>query len=174
MIHKATDLISKTFDDYDVKYRIVEAGDASVVEAGFVIDAGPAVVVRFISKDDDNDVAVRVFDLINHIPLSKKYAMMEACNTLSAKVRFYKFFLNRDNGINVEADLPEQTSDECVGECCFELFARIMSILTNEYHILAETLYGSKSQPSHKPLEILQALKELRDTPIIVGDEDTH
>ena len=35
MINKATELISATFDERDVKYKIDEVGDMSVVEAGF-------------------------------------------------------------------------------------------------------------------------------------------
>lgn len=173
MMYKATELIAKTFDDRGVKYRVTEVGDASLAEAGFAIDAGPDVVVRFISKDDDNDVAVRVFGLIHHIPASKKLAMMEACNVLSEKVRFFKFYLNSDSNVNVEADLPVQTDDECVGECCFELFVRIMSILNNEYHNLAEALYGNKTEDKNKPLKILQALKELRDTPFVLNNEES-
>ena len=173
MMYKATELIAQTFDNHGIKYRVVDAGEASIVEAGFVIDARPDVIVRFISKDDDNDVAIRVFGLVHHIPSSKKLAMMEACNRLNTKIRFLKFYLNSDSDINVDADLPVQTDDQCVGECCFELFIRIMSILNNEYHVLAEALYGNTTEDEDKPLQILRALKELRDTPIVLKDEES-
>lgn len=41
MIHKATELITKTFDEHSVKYRVTEVGEASMVEAGFEVEAGP-------------------------------------------------------------------------------------------------------------------------------------
>ena len=72
MIHKATELIVKTFDEHDVKYRVTEVADASMVEAGFEVEAGPEVVVRYISNDEDNDVAVRIYGLMHKIPSAKR------------------------------------------------------------------------------------------------------
>lgn len=171
MIHKATELITKTFDEHSVKYRVTEVGEASMVEAGFEVEAGPEVVVRYISNDEDNDVAVRIFGLMHRIPSSKRVDVMEACNTLSAKIRFFKFYLDSNSNVNVEADLPVRTDDECVGECCFELFVRIMSILENEYHILAEALYGSPTTSKREPIEMLRILQELRDKPLVVNGD---
>ena len=170
MIHKATDLITNTFDAHDVKYRVVEIGDASIVEAGFEVEAGPEVIVRFISNDEDNDVAVRIFGLMHRIPTSKRAEVMEACNTLTAKIRFFKFYLDSSANVNVEADLPVRTDDECLGECCFELFVRIMSILENEYHVLAEALYGVPPE-KREPIELLRILQDLREKPLVVNGD---
>lgn len=152
MIHKATELIVKTFDEHDVKYRVTEVADASMVEAGFEVEAGPEVIVRYISNDEDNDVAVRIYGLMHRIPLAKRADVMEACNTLSARIRFFKFYLDDSSNVNVEADLPVRTDDDCLGECCFELFVRIMSILNNEYQILAEALYGAPAASKKEPI----------------------
>ena len=171
MIHKATKLIINSFDEHSVKYRVTEVGDASMVEAAFEVEAGPEVVVRYISNDEDNDVAVRIFGLIHRIPAAKRIDVMEACNTLSAKIRFFKFYLDSNSNVNVEADLPVRTGDECVGECCFELFLRIMSILDNEYHILAEALYGAPNTSKREPMEMLRILRELHDKPLVVNGE---
>lgn len=166
MIHKATNLITEVFDDHDIKYRVVETGDASVVEAGFSVTAGPQIIARFISNDEDNDVAVRVFSLICKVPEERRAAVLEACNTLSGKIRFFKFYLNADNDVNMEADLPVRTDDGCVGECCFELFIRIMSILDAEFHVLAEALYNGANTRENKSGELLRLLSELRDKPL--------
>ena len=171
MIHRATERITKTFDERGVKYRVTEVDDASMVEAGFEVEAGPDVVVRYISNDEDNDVAVRIFGLMHKIPAAKRMDVMEACNTLSEKIRFFKFYLDSSSNVNVEADLPVSTDDECVGECCFELFVRIMSILENEYHILAEALYGTPTTGKREPLEMLRILRELRDKPLVVNGD---
>lgn len=173
MIYNATNLISETFDTYDVKYRISEIGDASVVEAGFVIEAGPEVIVRFISKDNDNDVAVRVFGLVHKVPASKRTDIMEVCNALCAEVRYLKFYVDPMGNVNVEADLPIRTNDDCLGECCFELFIRMMHILEGEYHRFADVLYANGKNNASSPLELLRALQELRDTPIIMKNGET-
>jgi len=172
MIHQATNLIAETFDRRDVKYRINEAGDSSVVEAGFEVAAGPQVIVRFISNDEDNDVAVRIFGLICRIPESRRTAALEACNRLTGKVRFFKFYLNDEAGVNVEADLPVRTDDGCVGECCFELFVRIMSILDNEFYILTDALYAAPGEQRREPNALLQLLSELRNKPLTVRDNE--
>ena len=171
MIHRATELIIKTFDEHSVKYRVTEVGDASMVEAGFEVEAGPEVVVRYISNDEDNDVAVRIFGLLHKIPLAKRAAVMEACNTLSAKIRFFKFYLDSNSNVNAEADLPVRTDDDCLGECCFELFVRIMSILDNEYHILAEALYCAPTASRKEPAEMLRILQDLRDKPLVLNGD---
>ena len=173
MIHKATELIINTFDEHSVKYRVTEVGDASMVEAGFEVEAGPEVIVRYISNDEDNDVAVRIFGLMHKIPSAKRVDVMEACNTLSAKIRFFKFYLDSNSNVNVEADLPVRTDDECVGECCFELFVRIMSILENEYHILVESLYRSPANGKSQPFELLRMLSSLQEKPIVINEEET-
>lgn len=171
MIYKASNLIAEAFDTHDIKYRIVEVGEASIVEAAFSVDAGPQVVARFISKDDDNDVAVRVFRLICKVPEEKRAAMLEACNKLSREIRFYKFYLDAENIVNVEADLPVRTDDCCVGECCVELFVRIMKILNDEYHVLAQALYADPIPRERKPDDLLRLLSELRDKPITAKSE---
>lgn len=169
MIRKATELIIQAFDEHEVKYRVTEVADASVVEAGFEVEAGPEAIVRFISNNEDNDVAVRIFGLMHRIPSAKRTEVLEACNTLSAKIRFFKFCLDADSSVNVEADLPINTADECVGECCFELFVRIMNVLDNEFHILAEALYGAPAASRPEPIEMLRLLQELRDKPLVVS-----
>lgn len=170
MIYDATNLIAETFDTYDVKYRISEIGDASVVEAGFEIEAGPEVIIRFISKDNDNDVAVRVYGLVHRVPSSKRMDIMEVCNALCAEVRYLKFYIDPVGNVNVEADLPIRTNDDCLGECCFELFVRMMHILEGEYHRFADVLYANGKKTVSSPLELLRALQELRETPIVTNN----
>ena len=173
MIYNATHLIAETFDSYDVKYRISEIGDASMVEAGFTIEAGPNVVVRFISNDDDNDVAVRVYGLVHRVPASKRIDIMEVCNALSAGIRYLKFYIDPEGNVNVEADLPVRTNDDCLGECCFEMFVRMMHVLEGEYHRFQVALYADEKNAANSPLEILRALRELRENPIVIQNGET-
>ena len=78
---------------------------------------------------------------------------------------------DKDGNLSGQADLPAKTSEDCVGECCFELFLRIMSILDNEYHILAEALYGAPITSKREPMEMLRILRELHDKPLVVNGE---
>lgn len=172
MIYKATNLIIEAFDEHGIKYDVVERADASIVEAAFSVDAGPQVIVRYISRDDDNDVAIRVFGLICKIPEEKRMPVLEACNTLNGKLRFVKFYLDRDSSVNVEADLPVRIEDSCVGECCFELFVRIMQILDGEFHVLAEALYLGTDARVRENDALMRLLGELKDRPIPITDED--
>lgn len=170
MVFKATNLISEAFDAHGIKYRIVELDDTSVVEAAFCVESGPQVITRFISRDNDNDVAVRIFGLVCRVSELKRAAVMEACNTLCRKIRFFKFYLDSENSVNVEADLPMNVDDGCVGECCFELFVRIMKILDTEFQTIAQALYA---EPAHErdAGELLHLLQELRDKPIITDSD---
>ena len=170
MIYNSTRLIAAAFDEHDVKYRIEEIGDSSVIEAGFIVEAGPSVIARFISKGDTNDVAIRVFGLIGKIPDAKRVQVLEACNRLSSTIRFYKFYLDGDSSVNVEADLPLSVDDSCLGECCFELFARLMHILDGEFHVLAEALYGGLAEKREESGKLLRLLGELRGKPLKVPD----
>ncbi|MBQ6365191.1 MAG: YbjN domain-containing protein [Oscillospiraceae bacterium] len=172
MIYKATNLIMETFDLHNVKYRVNETEDASVVEAGFIIEAGPQATVHFISTSENNDVTIRIFGLIYQIPADRRGEILDACNTLNAKYRFIKFFLDTDSNVNVQADLPVRTDDECLGECCFELFARIMHMLRDDYHVLAEALYRVPCSEKKDSAEFLKALLNLKEKPLIVGNED--
>ena len=165
MMNKATDLIREEFDRCGIKYGVTELDEASVIEAGFSIDAGPFVTVRFISRNEGNDVAVRVFELIHKVPEAKQNAVRAACTELNDKMRFLKFYLDRDNSVVASYDLPLRVGDESVGPCCVELFVRCMQILDAEYHILAEAVYSPESAKPD-PLALLNALLAMRDRPL--------
>ena len=175
MIYKATNLIAETFDEKDVKYHIEEKEDFSVVEAGFEVEAGPALLVRFISKDDDSDVAIRVFGVVHKIPEAKKEAILQVCNSLNKDIRFVKFLLADDGSVNLEADLPISVEESCVGECCFEYLVRIMSILDHEYHRFMEVLYSSANPSRTNTLDFIKELQKLRENPLrLVEEHDTR
>ena len=59
MLFHATNLITEAFDRHGIKYHVDEWENVSTVLASFAIRMGPQTDVRFISKDDDNDVAIR-------------------------------------------------------------------------------------------------------------------
>ncbi len=134
MIYKASKLIAEAFDEKGIKYggQIEEHDDASAVEAGFRIDNGPLVMARFFSSDDDNDVAVRVFGIIN-VKEEKRQQMLQQINAANCKMRYIKFLLDEDGDVNAEYDFPAKLADEQVGEVAVEIFIRLMKILDDVY-----------------------------------------
>ena len=105
-------------------------------------------------------MAVRVLGLFNGIPAEKRAVMLEACNQLMKEIRFLKFCLDDKNDINVEYDFAMNTPDDAIGECCFEMLARMMTILDQKYPVLAKALYGE--QQDNKARDLTEALKLLR------------
>lgn len=162
---KAINLIAEIFEKRGVKFDVVSHHGSEQLLAGFPVDSGPNVIMRFISNDNDNDVAARIFGLISNIPKEKKIRVMEACNVLNHKIRYMKFCLDTDGDINVEYDLPLHSSDECIGEMVFEIFVRTMQILDSEYSIFMKALYTDEEldiQGPTIPAELMQKLQELR------------
>lgn len=139
MIRPATMAIQKTFDEKNIKYRVNQVGDSSIVEAGFVLDNGPNVIVRFISRDDDNDVAVRVFDLVK-VKEDQQETMIKVINDLNKEFRFLKFVIHDTGSVHVENDLYLRT--ENVGEVAAEMFVRYMQILKQAYPKLMKALWA--------------------------------
>ena len=139
MIRPATMAIQKTFDEKNIKYRVNQVGDSSIVEDGFVLDNGPNVIVRFISRDDDNDVAVRVFDLVK-VKEDQQESMIKVINDLNKEFRFLKFVIHDTGSVHVENDLYLRT--ENVGEVAAEMFVRYMQILKQAYPKLMKALWA--------------------------------
>ncbi len=138
MIHPATYAIQQTFEEKNIKHRIKELDGSSIVEAGFPIDNGPNVIMRFISTDDDNDVAIRIFELIS-VTEDKRKSVTDAINQLNDRFRYLKFVMDEDGDISVEYDLCMHTNN--VGPVCFEIFARAMSILDKAYPVLMRAIW---------------------------------
>lgn len=174
---KAINLIAKTFEKRGVKFDVVRHHGSEQLLAGFPVDSGPNVIMRFISNDNDNDVAARIFGLISNTPKEKRVRVMEACNVLNHKIRYMKFCLDTDGGINVEYDLPVHSSDDCIGEMAFEIFVRTMQILDSKYSIFMKALYTDEEldiQGPTIPAELMQKLQELRkmmETRLAVGED---
>lgn len=176
---KATNLIAETFEYHDVKFSIASNHENEQIIAGFPIDCGPNAIVQFISCDNGNDVAVRIFNLISNIPDEKKIRVMEACNTLNNKIRYTKFYLDSDGDVNVEYDFPISCPDNGLGEMAFEIFIRLIKILDSEYSIFMKALYSDEKlgiQRESVPDELIQKLESFRkmmaDREDFVNDED--
>ena len=140
MIFAATQIIADTFEKIGIKFRIEEDNDSSCVTAGYYIPGGPYVNIRFISSDDDNDVAVKVFSLFNKVPNEKEFAILRAFNDIHNRVRYATFYFDEDMDINIDYDLPSKISSDNLGEVCFETLFNLTRILRIGHHIIAQAL----------------------------------
>lgn len=139
---KATNLIQKKFDEMGLEYRVDTVDSREVISVGVSIKGGPSIQLRFISRNDNNDVAIRGYELISRVPAEKRAAVLEVCNQMHIKIRHLRFVLNESNDLNVEYDLPLITSDDCVGEAAFEMILRTAKILDENYSAFMKALYA--------------------------------
>lgn len=126
MIHKATQEIAEMLQSINFNYDILEDGTSSRVICGI---NGKYITykVQFISLDEDNDVAIRAFDLVK-FPEEKTADMLSFANECNRKYRFVKFVVNdSDHNMQVEDDLPQKNQEP--GELAREMLIRIIQIL---------------------------------------------
>jgi hypothetical protein len=122
-----------------MNYRITEISDSSVVEAGFALENGPSFLLRYISRDDDNDVAVRVFDLVK-VKEEQHDVVIRALNQLNRDYRFVRFYLHSSGSVHVACDMYVCTDN--VGEMAVEMFTRFRQVIKQAYPILMKVLWG--------------------------------
>lgn len=138
----ATQLMVDAFEEKDIKFRAVDHDTSECVDVGFPVDNGPSVVAHFISRDDDNDVSVRIYGLLHGVMESKRDKVMKACNECNCRFRFVKFCMDDDGDVNVAYDIPMSTQDDCLGKVAMEVFARVMGILDGAYPVLMHALWS--------------------------------
>lgn len=162
---KATGLIVEEFTKAELKFQVDGDEERETILIGFPINCGPNVIVRYICTGNRNDVAARVFGLLTGIPEEKRNRVMQACNILSGKIRYLKFYLDRDGDVNVEYDFPELLPDSCVGKIAVESFRIFRIVLNMEYAIFPKALYTE--EPLEKDTDgvegLARELMELRE-----------
>ena len=174
MSQNTISLISEAFDRHDIKYRVAETENLSFIEAGYGIRGGPTVRFHFFAQGENgNDVQIRISGLMNKVGAEKRGALLEACNRVNNEMRFLKFYLDKAGDLFGQCDLPAAASEDCAGECCFELFIRSMQILDRCYHYFPEAYYATPTaEKSEMLLNTLNALKDLRDNPVTLPADD--
>ena len=135
MIRRASRLVAEGFDREAIEYgnRIEEYDDdASGVEAGFTVRNGPRICAKFISGDEDNTVAIRIFGLI-HVTEDKWPQIIRAINDVNNDYRYISFSMDEDGDVNAKYDLPVSLEDGQVGKVAAEIFVRITQIIDEVY-----------------------------------------
>ena len=138
MIHKATQEIYDALKAKGLEVFIEENDEMSAAYAFFSLENGAPIQIRFISTDDDNDVAVRVTELMR-VKADKTKAMLLVLNSLNKQYRFVKFTLDRDNDVGVQYDMPLEGDN--LGECTIEMIMHFVQIIRGAYPKLIRTLW---------------------------------
>ncbi len=139
MIYQATTVIANALKAHGLQCSVEETTSFSYVKVGFSGDNAKNVSVHFISSDQDNDVAARVFDFITFEP-EKKAAVVLAISELNSTFRFLKFTMDKDNSVTVAYDFPEKCKE--LGEIAMETVAHFYSILDKAYPVLMKAVWG--------------------------------
>lgn len=105
----------------------------------FSVKNGSSYRIRFISKDDDNDVSVRVFGLVR-VETEEKPRILAALNELNVKYRFVKFCCDNDGDVNVEYDYPVNAVNPAAS--AKEMVIRFTQIIDEAYPVLMRALWG--------------------------------
>ena len=126
MIYQATQKIADKFTEKNLNYDILDNEKLSAVICG-VKSKFVTYKIQFISRDEDNDVAVRAFDLVK-FPEDKRTDMLAFANECNSKYRYVKLVVNcEDNTVQAEYDMPLASQD--VGKIALETLARFLNIV---------------------------------------------
>lgn len=117
------------------------------------------MTVRFISLDDDNDVAIRALGIVGGVPKEKRLRVLEACNEINCKRRFLKFVLDRDGDVNVEYDFLMRADDGCIGEMACEVFAITMHLIDKDYPLLMKAIYTDEPVCGEENLRMRERMR---------------
>lgn len=141
MMHQATQRIYEALSHVDgLKVFTDETDTSSYVWLQFSADGGGSYRIRFISRDEDNDVAVRVIRLISNVPEAKRDKMALLLNKLNCEYRYVKFSIDDDGDVNVAYDFPVHCTDPA--ESAREIVVRFTSIIDDTYGRMMQALWA--------------------------------
>ena len=139
MFKMTTAIYNALKKDGDLKVFTEEYEKSSEVWLQFGIKNGGSYRIKFISRDDDNDVAVRVFGIIS-VEEDQKEKLLPALNELNNKYRFMKFVLDDDGDVNMEYDYPLRDPDPAAS--AQEMVIRIVKMVDDAYPLLMRRLWS--------------------------------
>lgn len=129
-------------DEKGLKYknqRDLDSGKSLVV-CGVNGSAGNTYDIMFVFDQDEKSVAVRVYALTN-CDKDSFARMLITVNQLNNKFRWFKFEIDDDKDVNMEADAVIDL--DTAGEVCTELLYHCMGIAKDAYPILMKAKWGN-------------------------------
>jgi len=139
-VFKATREIAAKLDSEEIKYSILTGNDSSTVQVKYSGDNFSTLEILFISRDDDNDVAVRAWGFVSGISKEKRDKMIGVANAMNDRFRYVKFVLDNDDDLNITYDIPMSTTN--VGEVAREIISRFVNIADEAYPEFMKALWA--------------------------------
>ena len=139
---KATKEIYEAILSAKLKATVEDMNEASMVCVQFPLAHSAPFVIRFVSTDDDNDVAVRV-DLMR-VKEDEIEALLPLLNRFNNKFRYAKFTLDDENDIFIGYDMPMNGGN--VGECAMEMVTRFGNIIYETHPQLLRAALAAESK----------------------------
>ena len=136
---KMTQIIYDALQEAGLKVFVDELERSSAVWAQFGIENGGSYKIRFISTDDDNDVAVRVFGILK-ADETNRHKLLPVLNALNAKYRYVKFIMDGDGDVNLEYDYLLNCPDPSASAP--EIIARFVKIIDEAYPDLMRAMWA--------------------------------
>lgn len=139
MFRATQEIYNALRQDEDLKVFVEEDEDSSHVWLQFGLDAGGSYRIRFISRDNDNDVAVRIFGLVK-VPEAQRPKVIAAVNELNCKYRFFKFCCDSDGDVNVEYDYFLRNPNPAAS--AHEAVFRLAKVMDEIYPVIMRAMWG--------------------------------
>lgn len=135
MMYRATREIYEVFQDNGLKCIVKELDHSSILIAGMT-GRTTSFEVFYVSKDNDNDVSLRVPDLV-HIDPMLMTPLLHAVNKLNCKYRYAKFIVDEEeHTVSIAFDVP--LNAENTGSIALEMLARASRAVDDAYPILVQ------------------------------------
>lgn len=123
----------------NLKMFTEEKENRSEVWLEFGIKNGGNYRIRFINTSDNNDTAVRVFNLIT-VEKNQIARILPVINQLNGKYRFFKFYCDENGEINLIYDfLPNSIYPE---KSTMEVLTRVVDIVDTVYPVIMRALWN--------------------------------
>lgn len=139
---QSAQIFMQALEKEDLKYK--DARDlkdgSSLVVCGFN-GKNTRYDIAFIFDSDDRSVSVRVFRLVSGCPEDSTLRMLDAINEINAKYRWVKFYLDKDQDINVQLDAYVNHSVD--DNICLFLLMRTVKIIDECYPTLMRALWAN-------------------------------
>ena len=116
-----------------------ETDTSSAVWLQFGLENGSSYRIKFISTDDDNDVAIRVFSIVS-VTEDQVAKVLPVLNELNCKYRYAKFTCDDDRDINLEYDFP--AASICPEKSAKEMLIRFNTFVEEAYPLIMRTIWA--------------------------------
>lgn len=138
-MYKSIEAIQAAFQKRNLKHSVEQNGDHWLLRAG-VNGKASSYAFLFIKTDDaDNDVAVRVFNVVR-FPENRRDKGYEVLNKIQQSYRYVRLNMDGDGDVSAEYDFPMNYKN--IGEGAIEILVRFTEILDKAYPEMMKAIWG--------------------------------